>query len=195
MGTIWIELQANEKAQKHKNTWKFARLVQKEIAFELYNYSTWKGDLFWEFQVQKSRVDPDAQATSTCFGRKTLPHAAYSPDLAPSDYHLFASMGHALTGQHFGSYEDIRKWLGEWFTTKEEDFPRRRIHKWTERWTKCITSDILNKVLLIILTNLTWFFRKKSAFHTCTPGNHKNRIKTAYIGKYNKFLYPSYANQ
>jgi len=25
-----------------------------------------------------------------------LPHAAYSPDLAPSDYHLFALMGHAL---------------------------------------------------------------------------------------------------
>ncbi|GFX76342.1 mariner Mos1 transposase [Trichonephila clavipes] len=33
-----------------------------------------------------------------------LAHATYSPDLAPSDYHLFASLGHALADQRFTSY-------------------------------------------------------------------------------------------
>ena len=37
------------------------------------------------------------------------PNAAYSPDLVPFDYHLFASMGHALTEQRFGSYENVKK--------------------------------------------------------------------------------------
>ena len=36
-------------------------------------------------------------------------HAAYSPDLSPSNYHLFAWMGHAFVEQRFGSYDDVKK--------------------------------------------------------------------------------------
>lgn len=32
-----------------------------------------------------------------------LPHPPYSPDIAPSDYHLFRSMTHGLEDQQFGS--------------------------------------------------------------------------------------------
>jgi len=72
---------------------------------------------------------------------KFYSHAAYLPDLAPSDYHLFASMGHALAEQHFDSYEDVKKWLDEWFAAKGEDFYWRDIHKLLERWEKCVTSN------------------------------------------------------
>ena len=63
---------------------------------------------------------------------EVLPRPAYSPDLAPSDYHLFSSMGHALAERHFDSYEDVRKWL-EWFASKDEEFFWRGIHKLPER--------------------------------------------------------------
>ena len=45
----------------------------------------------------------------------------YSPDLTPSDYHLFSSIGHALAERHFDSYEDVRKWFDE-FASKDEEF-------------------------------------------------------------------------
>jgi len=48
-----------------------------------------------------------------------LSHAAYSSDLAPSDYTYLASMGHALAQQRFTSYKDVRKWLDDWFSSKE----------------------------------------------------------------------------
>jgi len=44
--------------------------------------------------------------TIEAFGWEILSHAAYSPDLAPSDYHLFASMGHILAQQRLTSYEN-----------------------------------------------------------------------------------------
>ncbi|GFT66236.1 mariner Mos1 transposase [Trichonephila clavipes] len=47
-------------------------------------------------------------------GWEPLAHAAYSQDLAPSDYNLFASLGHALADQRFTSYENVKCWLDDW---------------------------------------------------------------------------------
>ena len=49
-----------------------------------------------------------------------LPHAPYSPDLAPSDYKLFQSMQHGLSEQHFNSYEEVENWINEWLASKDE---------------------------------------------------------------------------
>jgi len=43
-----------------------------------------------------------------------LPHPPYSPDIAPSDYHLFRSMKHGLSEQHFISYEDTKNCIDDW---------------------------------------------------------------------------------
>ena len=60
--------------------------------------------------------------TSEAFSWEVLPHASYSPDLAPSDYLFFASMGHAFVEQHFGSHEDVKKCLDEGWQQKEKIF-------------------------------------------------------------------------
>ena len=79
--------------------------------------------------------------TIEMFSWEILAHVAYSPDLAPSDYHLLASLGYALAEQRFTSYENVREWLDNWFDLKEEQFYWRSIHHPPERWQKCVNSN------------------------------------------------------
>ena len=53
-----------------------------------------------------SHTAKPVKETIEAFSWEILSHAAYSPDLVPSDYYLFALMGHALSDQHFTSYEN-----------------------------------------------------------------------------------------
>ena len=88
-----------------------------------------------------SHAAEPVKETIEAFSWEILSHAAYSPDLAPSNYYLFASMGQVLSDQHFTSYENVRKWLDDWFASKERQFFWRGIHQLPDRWEKCIASD------------------------------------------------------
>ena len=72
---------------------------------------------------------------------EVLPHLVYSPDLAPSDYHLFRSMQHALTDTHFSSYNEVQKRVDEWFASKDTAFYRRGIVLLPERWEKVVENE------------------------------------------------------
>ena len=46
------------------------------------------------------------------FGWTTILHPPYSPDLAPSDFHLFGPFKESLRGRHFSSDEEVKLLLG-----------------------------------------------------------------------------------
>lgn len=72
---------------------------------------------------------------------EVLPHPPYSPDIAPSDFHLFRSMAHGLADQRFHSYEEAKKFIDSWIASKDMSFFRRGIHILPERWEKVVASD------------------------------------------------------
>lgn len=72
---------------------------------------------------------------------EVLPHIANLPDLVSSDYHLFASTGHAFAEHRFTTYENIRKFLDEWFALRNQQFFWQGIHKLHGRWEKCGESN------------------------------------------------------
>ncbi|GFU72467.1 mariner Mos1 transposase [Trichonephila clavipes] len=49
-----------------------------------------------------------------------LPCLSYSPDISPSNYHLFRFMVHGLSEQYFPSYENNENWIDSGIATKDE---------------------------------------------------------------------------
>lgn len=74
-------------------------------------------------------------------GWDRLDQPAYSPDLAPSDYHLFRSMQIDLADIRFQNAGEVRKWIDNWIAKKDKDFFRRGINKLPERWREVIANE------------------------------------------------------
>jgi len=69
-----------------------------------------------------------------------LPHAAYSPDLTPSDYHLFQALQHHLVDSRFKAPKEIERSIKK-FDSKQTSFFRNGIRQLPERWQKCVKSE------------------------------------------------------
>jgi len=69
-----------------------------------------------------------------------LPHAAYSPDMAPSDYYIFRSLQHHLTDKHV-RFEEIRKCIDDFIASKPVSFCHQEIRKLPERWQKIVDAN------------------------------------------------------
>lgn len=70
-----------------------------------------------------------------------LPHPPYSPDLAPSDYHLFRSLSNDLRGKKFEKETDLKKYLSEFFASQTKEFYKRGIYDLVRRWRGIIDCN------------------------------------------------------
>ena len=81
---------------------------------------------------------PVAAAEAANCGFELLPHAPYSPDLAPSDFYLFPKLKTHLRGHHFGNNNEVIHAVEEYLEAQDATFFRDGIAMLEHRWTKCI---------------------------------------------------------
>ena len=74
-------------------------------------------------------------------GYELIPHPAYSPDLAPSDFFLFPNLKKDIRGLHFRSDEEVVTAVEEWVNGKDPDFFSSGLMTLEHRWSKSITLE------------------------------------------------------
>lgn len=74
-------------------------------------------------------------------GWEVIIHPAYSPDIAPSDYHLFRSMQNALVNNKLVSRETCENWLEEFFSNRDAGFYERGIMVLPSKWQQIIDQN------------------------------------------------------
>lgn len=82
-----------------------------------------------------------AQVTQVLLGQfqwDVFKHPPYSPDLAPSDYHLFMHMKKWLGSQRFDDDEELKDAVTGWLKAQAADFYAEGISKLVKRYDKCL---------------------------------------------------------
>jgi transposase len=72
---------------------------------------------------------------------EVLPHAPYSPDKAPSDFHLFRSLKNWLKGRRFEIRNEVRMGVQAFFEFKDVELYKRGINGLVDRWEQIIAHD------------------------------------------------------
>ena len=96
------------------------------------------GAVIWYLYLKGKTVAMDAVVRN---GYELIPHPAYSPDLAPSDFFLFPNLKKDIHGLHFRSDEEVVAAVEEWVNRKDPDFFSSGLMALEHCWSKCITLE------------------------------------------------------
>jgi [histone H3]-lysine36 N-dimethyltransferase SETMAR len=69
-----------------------------------------------------------------------IPHPLYSPDLAPTDYHLFRSLANHPREKKFDDDHHLKMGIANFFSQKSKDFYECGILSLSERWGQVIDT-------------------------------------------------------
>ena len=77
--------------------------------------------------------------TNNNLGWELLPHPPYSPDLAPSDFHLLGPLKEFTRGTKFENEDEVKSVVSDWLRHQSKDFYGERIRELVRKWKKCVT--------------------------------------------------------
>ena len=68
------------------------------------------------------------------------PSPPNSPDLLPSDFHLFLHLKKLLGGKRLDGDDDLKDTVQKWLTSKAAAFYEEGIQKLVSRYDKCLSN-------------------------------------------------------
>ena len=71
------------------------------------------------------------------FGWIQIDHPSYSPDLTPSDFHLYRYFKEFLGGKCFATNDEMTEAVQDWLSSQAADVYDLCIQKLIERYDKC----------------------------------------------------------
>ena len=83
----------------------------------------------------------DTRRTVERWGWGILEHVPYSPDLAPSDFHLFPNMKKHVCAKRFKSHDDVKPDVQSWLRGQDPTFYRQGFKKWISLLDKCLNTE------------------------------------------------------
>jgi histone-lysine N-methyltransferase SETMAR len=95
-------------------------------------------------------VNERSQNETEKFELYILDHPPYSPDLAPSDFHLFLHLKERLPGKKFDEDDEVQEEVMTWFKVQVADFYDSGKQKLVLRLNKCLDNAgdyVKNKVM------------------------------------------------
>ncbi|GFO33567.1 transposase [Plakobranchus ocellatus] len=92
-------------------------------------------------QHSNARPHTSRQTQDALLELTTLPHPAYSPDLAPSDYYLFPQLKKYLKGHHYDNDEEVIADVRRWCRGQSSEFFADGLLQLVKRWRLCVDRD------------------------------------------------------
>ncbi|GFU67929.1 histone-lysine N-methyltransferase SETMAR [Trichonephila clavipes] len=83
------------------------------------------------------RAELERRENARGFGWDVIGHPSYSPDLTPSDFHLFLHLKSFLAGKHFNNDKELKENGSNWLKTQAATFYEEGIEKLVPRYDTC----------------------------------------------------------
>jgi histone-lysine N-methyltransferase SETMAR len=79
-----------------------------------------------------------------------MEYPAHSPDLAPSDFHVFGPLKEALAGRRCRCDGDVKITVQQWLHAQPKTFYYDGIKKLIGRWEKCVEKQGGRKTMYFV---------------------------------------------
>lgn len=95
------------------------------------------------FQHDNDKVHTTAQTRKKLIQLSfdVLAHPEHSPDVAPTDYHLFRDLQQEINGNDFKDLNELQEWVDNYFKLKPTKFYEDGIMQLPQRWQKIIANN------------------------------------------------------